>query len=194
MWELSFMDEKKYTEDKFMIREKNKNEGAFTGLEAAIVLIAFVVVAAVFSYVVLGAGFYTTQKTQETVYKSVEQATSNLQMEGQVYGVDSGSTSSVNIVKFGIGYAPGAPPMDITRMVIVVTQPDQNLNVQTLTYSTTAVAGSTYGFGSDGVTIALSPGLGINQKITVEIRPAVGSALLFTRTAPATLTYSQVLY
>ena len=33
----------------------NKDEG-FTGLEAAIVLIAFVVVAAVFSYVVLGAG------------------------------------------------------------------------------------------------------------------------------------------
>ena len=32
-------------------------EEAFTGLEAAIVLIAFIVVAAVFSYVVLGAGF-----------------------------------------------------------------------------------------------------------------------------------------
>ena len=55
---------------------------AFTGLEAAIVLIAFVVVAAVFSYVVLGAGFYTSQKSQETVYKSVEQATSNIQLGG----------------------------------------------------------------------------------------------------------------
>ena len=33
-----------------------KNEDAFTGLEAAIVLIAFIVVAAVFSYVMLGAG------------------------------------------------------------------------------------------------------------------------------------------
>ena len=42
------------------------NEEGFTGLEAAIVLIAFIVVAAVFSYVVLGAGFYTTQKAQET--------------------------------------------------------------------------------------------------------------------------------
>jgi len=42
-----------------------KSDDAFTGLEAAIVLIAFVVVAAVFSYVVLGAGFFTTQKSQE---------------------------------------------------------------------------------------------------------------------------------
>ncbi|MDD1660888.1 MAG: flagellin, partial [Methanomicrobiales archaeon] len=43
-------------------------EEAFTGLEAAIVLIAFVVVAAVFSYVVLGAGFFSTQKAQESVH------------------------------------------------------------------------------------------------------------------------------
>jgi flagellin FlaB len=187
------MDEK-YPEGQCMITKKNNNDGAFTGLEAAIVLIAFVVVAAVFSYVVLGAGFYTTQKTQETVYHSVEQATSNLQMTSQVYGIDSGSTSSVNFIRFGIGYAPGSPPMDITRMVIVVTQPDQSLEVQTLTYSATAVAGSTYGFGSDGVTIALNPGLGVNQRITVEIRPAVGAALLFTRNAPATIQYTQVLY
>jgi flagellin FlaB len=38
------------------------NEEGFTGLESAIVLIAFIVVAPVFSYVILGAGFFTTQK------------------------------------------------------------------------------------------------------------------------------------
>ena len=61
---------------------KRVHDNAFTGLEAAIVLIAFVVVAAVFAYVVLGAGFFTTQKAQETVYKGVEQASSNIQMVG----------------------------------------------------------------------------------------------------------------
>ena len=75
---------------------RSKNEEAFTGLEAAIVLIAFVVVAAVFSYVVLGAGFFTTQKAQETVYKGVEQATSNIQMVGQIYGVSSNCGNSSN--------------------------------------------------------------------------------------------------
>jgi flagellin FlaB len=44
-----------------MLKLKNSHD-AFTGLEAAIVLIAFVVVAAVFAYVILGAGFFTTQK------------------------------------------------------------------------------------------------------------------------------------
>ena len=46
---------------------KNTSSDAFTGLEAAIVLIAFVVVAAVFAYVVLGAGFFTTQNAQKTI-------------------------------------------------------------------------------------------------------------------------------
>ena len=41
-----------------------KNHNGFTGLEAAIVLIAFVVVAAVFSYVVLGPSLSTTQESQ----------------------------------------------------------------------------------------------------------------------------------
>ncbi|HQE85366.1 MAG TPA: flagellin, partial [Methanolinea sp.] len=56
------------------MRKDQRNDDAFTGLEAAIVLIAFVVVAAVFSYVVLGAGFFTTQKSQETVYSATKQA------------------------------------------------------------------------------------------------------------------------
>ncbi|MBN1195149.1 MAG: flagellin, partial [Methanomicrobiaceae archaeon] len=58
------------------MRKMMNTDEAFTGLEAAIVLIAFVVVAAVFSYVVLGAGFFTTQKSQEVVYTGVAQASS----------------------------------------------------------------------------------------------------------------------
>jgi len=48
-----------------------RNEKGFTGLEAAIVLIAFVTVAAVFSYILLGAGFFATQKSQEVVHTGV---------------------------------------------------------------------------------------------------------------------------
>ncbi|MHC1630638.1 MAG: archaellin/type IV pilin N-terminal domain-containing protein, partial [Methanoculleaceae archaeon] len=66
---------------------KGWNERAFTGLEAAIVLIAFIVVAAVFSYVVLGAGFFTTQKSQETVHTGVQQASSSVELMGNVYAL-----------------------------------------------------------------------------------------------------------
>jgi len=62
------------------------NKKGFTGLEAAIVLTAFVVVAAVFSYVVLNAGFFTTQKSKEVVHTGVEQATSSIELSGDVIG------------------------------------------------------------------------------------------------------------
>ena len=67
-------------------RSIRKDKRAFTGLEAAIVLTAFVVVAAVFSYVVLNAGFFTTQKSKEVIHTSVEQATSSAELAGNVIG------------------------------------------------------------------------------------------------------------
>ena len=59
---------------------------AFTGLEAAIVLTAFIVVAAVFSYMVLGAGFFSTEKAKEVVHTGVETTTSSAELAGDVIG------------------------------------------------------------------------------------------------------------
>jgi len=190
-----------------MISIKHRDEG-FTGLEAAIVLIAFVVVAAVFSYVVLGAGFFTTQKSQETVYKGVEQATSNIQMLGQVYGIASASSTQIDYLQFNIGLAPGAPSLDLSKMIIVTSQPGTTAITQ-MTYSGT-IGSSTFtvtdpannnvalptlsGQQQGTVKIQISPVLSKNTKVNVELRPAVGAALPFTRTAPATVQKNQLLY
>lgn len=184
---------------------RRENGNAFTGLEAAIVLIAFVVVAAVFSYVVLGAGFYTTQKSQETIYKGVEQATSNIQVIGQVYGTSS-VAEEINSVMFNIGLAPGSPPLDMTKMIILVSQPGSS-TIQQLPYSTT-LSTSTFTCTESGTTnalptlsgqkqgtikISLTPPLTRNNKISFEIRPAVGAALPFSKTAGATIYSSNIL-
>lgn len=50
------------------------DDRAFTGLEAAMVFIAFIVVASIFAYMALGAGFFTTQKAEQTVYSAVQLA------------------------------------------------------------------------------------------------------------------------
>jgi flagellin FlaB len=94
---------------------------AFTGLEAAIVLIAFVVVAAVFSYVVLGAGFFTTQKAQQVVYSGVQQSSSNLVVIGEVYGDAVGTTTPapgrIHAVLFTLGLAAGGSSVDLNKTV-----------------------------------------------------------------------------
>ena len=93
----------------------NKDEG-FTGLEAAIVLIAFVVVAAVFSYVVLGAGFFTTQKAQQVIYTSVDQASSSVEIMGDVYGINkTDDPESYKYIRFTVGLTSGGSPVDFSQ-------------------------------------------------------------------------------
>jgi len=54
------------------------------GIEAAIVLIAFVVVAAALAFVVLNMGFYTTQRSKEVMGQGLAQASSALEIDGTV--------------------------------------------------------------------------------------------------------------
>ena len=184
---------------------RKHNDEGFTGLEAAIVLIAFVVVAAVFSYVVLGAGFFTTQKAQETVYKGVEQSTANIQMIGNVYGLSTDSGNITRVV-FSIGLAPGAPPIDLTGMKIVFSTPGTPPVILTQaaanddTHFSTRLNGNVaYNNqsmqGNDQIevnftVVKVSP----NTKMTMELRPSVGAALPFSKTAPPTISATNVLY
>ena len=67
-------------------RSLRRDKRGFTGLEAAIVLTAFIVVAAVFSYMVLGAGFFSTEKAKSVIHTGVETATSSAELAGDVVG------------------------------------------------------------------------------------------------------------
>jgi flagellin FlaB len=192
-------------EGKIMYSSKRNDEG-FTGLEAAIVLIAFVVVAAVFSYVVLGAGFFTTQKAQETVYKGVEQSTANIQMIGNVYGLSSVPASGIDEIRFSIGLAPGAPAIDLTKMKIVFSTPttspiilaqNNTIGASNTTFTTrlNGATNVTSMNANDQVEIDFKPDfVAANTKMTIELRPSVGAALPFTKTTSATISATNVLY
>ena len=103
----------------------NKDEG-FTGLEAAIVLIAFVVVAAVFSYVVLGAGFFTTQKAQQVIYTSVDQASSSVEIMGDVYGINKTEDPGYEYIRFTVGLTSGGSPVDFSQTTMAFSSQEYN--------------------------------------------------------------------
>ncbi|HQN92316.1 MAG TPA: hypothetical protein PK336_08655, partial [Methanoculleus sp.] len=97
------------------------DEHGFTGLEAAIVLIAFVVVAAVFSFVVLGAGSFTTQTAQATVHTGVAQASSSLEVVGNVMGISRSPTAAnarLTFINASVALTAGGTSMDLAQMVI----------------------------------------------------------------------------
>jgi flagellin FlaB len=217
--------------------KKMKNiysDNAFTGLEAAIVLIAFVVVAAVFSYVVLGAGFFTTQTAQATVHTGVAQASSSLEIVGNVMGISLNPTSSpyrLSFINTTVALTAGGTGMDLTQMVISYSDSNggRNANVapdlaSDITVCTIAGGGARDVMNSDGtvsqmrwcvaqkindmgtnnnllesneiwvLAIGMPNTAAINQKITVNLQPAVGAVLPITRTVPGGLNTVQALY
>ena len=64
------------------------------GVESAIVMIAFVIVAAALAFVVLNMGFTTSQKAKTTIISGLEEASSSLQIAGKVTGIGCTSSSS----------------------------------------------------------------------------------------------------
>lgn len=95
------------------------DDRAFTGLEAALILIAFVVVAAVFSYTILNTGFMVTQQSRNTIFTSVEQTTSTLDISGDVYGIgEAGISTEMYRINFTCRIAPSGSPVDFEKVVM----------------------------------------------------------------------------
>jgi len=94
----------------------NRAQKGITGLETAIILIAFVVVASVFAYTALSAGLFSTQKSQEAVYSGLEETRSTLELKGDVvaYKGDSNISSSVGKVEFTVSNALEGEAIDLT--------------------------------------------------------------------------------
>jgi len=105
----------------------------FTGLEAAIVLTAFVVVAAVFSYVVLNAGFFTTEKSKEVIHSGVDRASQSVELVGYVIGYGNSSLANnpsnrtISAISFVLQCTAGATPMDLNKTVISYADDDDYL-------------------------------------------------------------------
>jgi flagellin FlaB len=191
---------------------------AFTGLEAAIVLIAFVVVAAVFSYVVLGAGFFTTQKSQEVVHTGVAEASSTMQIVGDVYGLDNTGTGKVDQIRFSLSLAAGGTPVDMTKVqmtwstasTLETIDPINATAGYLINHTTTAhtwnVSEMRFGEGTANdnnlleagevwtIYVQPSAAIGPNTKFDLEIKPSIGASVGLIRTIPAGVNAVNKLY
>jgi flagellin FlaB len=62
-----------------------KRNRGMVGIEAAIVLIAFVIVAAAFSFMVVNMGLFATQTGKDAVQQGISQVSSPLLVDGSIY-------------------------------------------------------------------------------------------------------------
>ncbi|MCR4393203.1 MAG: hypothetical protein NUV31_02405 [Dehalococcoidales bacterium] len=98
-----------------------RGERGITGLETAIILIAFVVVASVFAYTVLSAGIFSSQKGKEAIYSGLEEARASIEPKGSMlaYGATVGSTETAVKVSFTVTNALNGQAIDLTPSYVL---------------------------------------------------------------------------
>jgi flagellin FlaB len=203
-----------------LIRYIRKNKRAIVGIEAAIVLIAFVVIAAALAYVVINMGFYSSQKAKSTIDKGIQEATSALELDGFLVGYTNGT--SLQCLAIPVKLAVGQEQVDMAHNTSLVAVfgtgfalsdiygdaiNTANANLTELMLGVTGTPNATcYIFNGDGDTV-----LDQNEKayvvinfgdtyalasysmVKVEIRTSRGAALMVQREIPGGLPIDNVV-
>ncbi len=179
-----------------------RDQRGITGLETAIVLIAFVVVSSVFAFAALSTGLFTTDKAKETIHAGLSEARGTMELKGSVIAdATAGSTGSVNELVFHVANAAAGEAIDLSQgnTIIRYTDPSQSANLNTVTEFSVDDMGT--GDGDDMlergevfeikilnmdtlVGTDLDNALGVDTEFTLEVIPPKGAVLFIQRTTP----------
>lgn len=101
----------------YLSRAAQSQQG-ITGLETAIILIAFTVVASIFAYTVLSAGLFASQKSRDAVYSGLSDSQSAVELKGSLVATaepgNLGASGYVSQLTLTLANALGGDPMDFT--------------------------------------------------------------------------------
>ena len=173
-----------------------KDEQGVSALETAIILIAFVVVAAIFAFTILSAGTTATEQSKEAIYAGLSEVRSSLELRGAVVAQTDGS--QVNSVIFSVANAAGGESIDLTAPVsntLIVDYRDNTQRSANVTWSLTwVVRNDTDDLLEEGelaeITVdisGLTTPLAENTQFALELKPAEGGVVVVERTTPAFL-------
>ena len=187
----------------------HREQRGMTGLETAIILIAFVTVAAVFGYAVLSAGLFSAERGKETVYAGLQQAKANMELSGSVIVTADNTSTKATAIKFTVRNAIAGTPIDMApnsgategenRCVLSLTTADVYYNNIKWTSEAIGAADSDNLLETGeqfAVTIDLTdlptatfadPSLGKNEWFNIQVKPMLGSSMTIQRTLPAGL-------
>lgn len=163
-----------------------RKDPGFSGLEAAVILISFVVVAAVFAYVMMSTGFFATQRFQEVTYAGVKQATSAVITDGLMRGTYS-STDGLVSLSFSLTVPETGEAVDLSKMVYYYVRnndPGGEVPISCVHPN----SGLLFPGGNTRIMLDLNAasmtGPMAGGSFTLEIKPPVGASTLIQRTLP----------
>ncbi len=189
-----------------IFRSLGRDQRGITGLETAIVLIAFVVVSSVFAFAALSTGLFTTDKAKSTIHAGLAETQGTMEMKGSLTATSAttGSSGTISDLAFWVANAAGGENTDLTPGNMIIKYTDKN-QVKTYddtvgsTFTVTGIgtadtdsfleAGETYEIKLTGIesggTNGLTTSLGTNTTFSLEVIPPTGAILFIERVTPA---------
>jgi archaeal flagellin FlaB len=142
--------------EKIPSRGNHTHRRAVIGIESAIVLIAFVIVAAALSFVVLNMGFSTTQKAKTTIGQGLDTSSSALEVGGSVSGHLNQTAAALDLVSIPLKVASGSTNVDMQKSLTSIKYFTTKLNYDNI-YNGTLING-TYSNVKDALDAAVVSG------------------------------------
>lgn len=174
-----------------------QDERGITGLETAIILIAFVVVATVFAFIVLTTGMFSAERGKETVFAGLQKARGTMEIRGGVI-VKSATPPTVDTIEFTAATVAAGDPIPLdpaaTSNRTVFSYRDKTVVDNDVPYTITVITGDTDNLLEPGelflVTVAVAdidgpPVIEANSRWTLELQTPVGAVIDLTRSMPA---------
>lgn len=177
------------------LQKSYKDERGITGLETAIVLIAFVVVASVFAFTILTTGLLGTSKAKDTVETGLSVAGSTLAKKGATV---IEASDSVETITFKLASPVGAEAIDLDsgRTMVTYADPANHVNAKYVDEFPDTLVEQVYWKyvwpldGTSGPVVDpgevaeitlnvtnLSTPLGANTNVAIEVMPAEGAVI-----------------
>ena len=179
------------------IQNLGRGEKGITGLETAIILIAFVTVASVLGYSVLSAGIFSAEKGKQVVYQGLSQAQSSLEVKGSIYATVA--SAQVTTVAFTLASVLNDETVDMTEPVdnsFVINYSDSTGLMDNDLVWTKASMGAHAADTDDmlgtneqmSITVTLPANtMGVYDSFTLQMIPAKGATITIQRTLPGIL-------
>ena len=177
------------------LRTLLRDERGITGLETAIILIAFVVVATVFAFVVLTTGIFSAERGKETVFAGLQKARGTMEVRGGV--LIRATPPTVDSIEFTVGTTAGGDPIPLdpaaTSLRTVIAYRDNAIADNDVPYTVTVIVGDTDFLLEPGelftVLVAVAditpaPTIVENTRWTLELQTPVGAVIDLTRSMP----------
>jgi flagellin FlaB len=188
-----------------LIRRIRKRQEGITGLETAIILIAFVIVASVFAYVVLSAGLFSSQKAKEAVNAGLQSTMSTLEVKGNIIAKMVGGV--VTDIYFCVGIPAAGYPVDFNPSTenispLVISYNDADTMIPSLNWTIDKLStinddnllDSNELFQVDVTIPTDNVSIGAYDSFSLEVKPADGPVLPIERTIPGRISQYVNLY